>query len=124
MTQIIGLAEARTVLADLGIELTERQMKRAADVDAHGMRKLPFFVDPIDRKLKINKAALTGVYEALTREAEQNAYYVAPSEVRHHSGFGTDVGADFEHVSQNRAQPDVPPQKPVDEIIILRPEPD
>jgi hypothetical protein len=30
----IGLDEARRVLADMGVELNERQMKRAADKDA------------------------------------------------------------------------------------------
>ncbi|WP_022949967.1 hypothetical protein [Methylohalobius crimeensis] len=41
----IDLNQARSVLSDMGIELTERQMKRAAETDAHGNRKLPFFVD-------------------------------------------------------------------------------
>lgn len=35
-------------MAGMGIELTDRQMKRASEKDAHGQRKLPFFVDPID----------------------------------------------------------------------------
>ena len=39
----IGLDEARQVLAAMGINLTERQMQRAAEQDAHGRRKLPFF---------------------------------------------------------------------------------
>lgn len=42
----IGLEQARQVLAEMGIELNPRQMKRAADKDAQGHRKLPFFVDP------------------------------------------------------------------------------
>jgi len=36
-----------------GVNLTKRQLKRATDKDIHGRRKLPFFVDPIERKLKI-----------------------------------------------------------------------
>jgi len=40
----IGLDEARQVLAEMGVELNSRQMKRAADKDANGRRKLPFFV--------------------------------------------------------------------------------
>lgn len=51
----IGLEEARQVLAEMGVQLTPRQMKRAADKDAQGRRKLPFFVDPIEGRLKIEK---------------------------------------------------------------------
>ena len=51
----INLEQARKVLAEIGIELTNRQIKRAAETDAHGQRKLPFFVDPIEKKLKIEK---------------------------------------------------------------------
>ena len=57
----IDLERAREVLAEMGIDLNDRQMKRAADKDAHGQRKLPFFVDPIDGKLKIEKGALVRV---------------------------------------------------------------
>lgn len=55
---IFDLEQARFVLSELGIEFNERQMKRAAEKDAHGRRKLPFFIDPIDKKLKINKNTL------------------------------------------------------------------
>ena len=44
----IDLEQSRKVLAELGVELNERQMKRAAEPDADGRRKLPFFVDPIE----------------------------------------------------------------------------
>ena len=37
----IDLAQARAVLSDLGLSLSERQMKRAAEADAQGRRKLP-----------------------------------------------------------------------------------
>ena len=68
----IGLDEARRVLAEMGIELNERQMKRAADKDAHGRRKLPFFVDPIEGKLKIEKGTLVRIYRELQIEAENS----------------------------------------------------
>ena len=68
----IGLAEARTELATMGIELSERQIKRAADKDAHGKRKLPFFVDPITGTLKIEKGSLVAAYRKLQVEAEKN----------------------------------------------------
>lgn len=68
----IGLSEARIILADMGVELSERQMKRAADIDAKGRRKLPFFVDPITGKLKIEKGALVAAYRRLQVEAENN----------------------------------------------------
>lgn len=42
----------------MGVDLSARQMKRAAETDAFGRRKLPFFIDPIDKKLKIEKGRL------------------------------------------------------------------
>ena len=68
----IDLSEARTVLADMGIELNERQMKRAAETDAHGRRKLPFFIDPIEGKLKIERQALIDAYRTRQVTAERN----------------------------------------------------
>jgi hypothetical protein len=65
----IGLEQARQVLADLGVDLSPRQMKRAADRDAHGHRKLPFFVDPIEGTLKIEKGTLVSIYQNLQNEA-------------------------------------------------------
>lgn len=65
----IGLEQARQVLAEIGVELTPRQMKRAADRDAHGHRKLPFFVDPIEGRLKIEKGTLVAIYQQLQSEA-------------------------------------------------------
>lgn len=69
----INLTEARQLLAKMGVELNDRQIKRAADPDANGQRKLPFFVDPIDGKLKIEKGTLVRVYQKLQMEAEENA---------------------------------------------------
>ena len=46
----------------MGVRLTLRQMQRAAEQDAQGRRKLPFFVDPIERKLKIEKNDLISIY--------------------------------------------------------------
>ncbi len=68
--QYIDLTEARQVLADMGVNLNERQMKRAADLDAHGRRKLPFFIDPIEGKLKIEKQTLINVYRKRQLDAE------------------------------------------------------
>ncbi|WP_181404631.1 hypothetical protein [Asticcacaulis tiandongensis] len=65
----VGLEQARQVLAEIGVELTPRQMKRAADRDAHGHRKLPFFVDPIEGTLKIEKGTLVAIYQQLQNEA-------------------------------------------------------
>jgi hypothetical protein len=65
----IGLEQARQVLAEIGVELTPRQMKRAADRDAHGHRKLPFFVDPVEGTLKIEKGTLVSIYQQLQSEA-------------------------------------------------------
>jgi hypothetical protein len=68
----IDLAQARAALAEMGLNLSERQMKRAAEADAQGRRKLPFFIDPIDGRLKIEKGSLVRVYRALQIEAENN----------------------------------------------------
>ncbi|TXL75115.1 hypothetical protein FHP25_14610 [Vineibacter terrae] len=69
----IDLEQARQVLAEMGIELNARQMKRAADKDANGQRKLPFFVDPIEGKLKIEKGSLVRIYRELQVQAENSA---------------------------------------------------
>jgi hypothetical protein len=69
----IDLEQARQVLAEMGVELNQRQMKRAADKDAKGQRKLPFFVDPIEGKLKIEKGTLVRIYQNLQVQAENSA---------------------------------------------------
>ena len=69
----IDLEQARQVLADMGVALNPRQMKRAADKDACGKRKLPFFVDPIEGKLKIEKGTLVRIYMELQAQAENSA---------------------------------------------------
>jgi hypothetical protein len=71
----IGLPEARQVLSEMGIALNDRQMKRAAEKDATGQRKLPFFVDPIDGKLKIEKGTLVRIYREAQIDAENSAKY-------------------------------------------------
>jgi hypothetical protein len=68
----VSLEEARQILAQIGVQLTLRQMQRAAEQDALGRRKLPFFVDPIERKLKIEKDDLIGVYFKKQVEAQRN----------------------------------------------------
>jgi hypothetical protein len=68
----IGLSEARSELAAMGIKLSDRQIKRAADKNAQGRRKLPFFVDPITGTLKIEKGSLVAAYRRLQVNAEKN----------------------------------------------------
>jgi hypothetical protein len=68
----IDLEQARQVLAEMGVALNPRQMKRAADKDAHGRRKLPFFIDPIEGKLKIEKNTLQSIYMKAQVSAENN----------------------------------------------------
>ena len=67
----IGLDEARQILAEMGVELTPRQMKRATDKDSQGRRKLPFFLDPIEGTLKIEKQTLVNIYLRCQVTAEQ-----------------------------------------------------
>lgn len=68
----IGIEQARAVLAEMGIELNTRQIRRAAEKDATGRRRLPFFVDPIEGTLKIEKGMLVDIYMNLQKEAENN----------------------------------------------------
>jgi hypothetical protein len=70
----IDLEQARAALAEIGIELTSKQLKRAADPDATGRRKLPFFVDPIDKRLKIERGTLLEIYTGCQVQAEKSAY--------------------------------------------------
>lgn len=70
----IDLSGARSALLEIGIDLSQRQMKRAADIDAHGKRKLPFFIDPIDKKLKIEKGTLLEIYNQCQVQAEKNSH--------------------------------------------------
>jgi len=69
----IGLNQARQVLSEMGVDLSERQVKRAAEPDAQGQRKLPFFRDPINGQLKIEKGTLVRIYRQLQIDAESSA---------------------------------------------------
>lgn len=69
----INLKQAQEVLSEMGVSLNERQIKRAAEPDANGNRKLPFFVDPIEGKLKIEKGTLVNIYRKLQIDAENGA---------------------------------------------------
>lgn len=71
----VDLEEARNLLADIGVHLNERQIKRAAEPDVHGQRKLPFFKDPIDGRLKIDKHTLLEAYLKRQAAAENNMRY-------------------------------------------------
>jgi hypothetical protein len=73
--QLLSLDEARALLAEMGVILNERQIQRAAEPNAAGERKLPFFVDPIEGRLRIEKNALLRVYSNLLTEAENKAIY-------------------------------------------------
>ncbi len=71
----LDLEQAREALSEFGINLNERQMKRAAEKDGHGQRKLPFFIDPIDKKLKIDRNTLLSIYRNHQIAAENNAIH-------------------------------------------------
>lgn len=69
----ITLTQARAVLSEMGIDLSDRQIRRASEPDADGRRKLPFFRDPVDGRLRIEKGSLVGIYRAAQQEAETNS---------------------------------------------------
>lgn len=66
----LDISGARALLAEMNVHLTERQVKRSADPGPDGRRKLPWFVDPIEGRLKIEKSALLRAYFNLQVEAE------------------------------------------------------
>jgi hypothetical protein len=68
----LDLEEARQLLAEMNIHLTPRQIKRSSDMDVHGKRKLPWFIDPIEGRLKIDRNALLSAYFNRQVEAERN----------------------------------------------------
>ena len=63
----LSLNQACATLAEMGVVLTDRQMKRAAETDAQGRRKLPFFLDPIEKRLKIKKSILINIYKYMQK---------------------------------------------------------
>lgn len=68
----LSISEAQEILARMGIVVTRRQMQRAAEKDAAGRRKLPFFIDPIDKTLKIERGDLIRAYRKLQVDANNN----------------------------------------------------
>lgn len=70
--QLLTPDEARALLAEYNVNLNERQIRRAAEPNAAGERKLPFFVDPVTRTLRIERSALLRVYGRLIKNAENN----------------------------------------------------
>lgn len=71
----LNIQQAVEALSKIGLQLNDRQMKRAAETDIHGQRKLPFFIDPIDKKLKIEKSTLLNIYIDHQKTAENSAFY-------------------------------------------------
>jgi len=68
--EIIDMRGAQEALAAIGVDLSMKQLRRAAEPDPQGRRKMPFFVDPIDGRLKINKHSLLKPYFELAAAAE------------------------------------------------------
>ncbi len=69
----LNFEEARQLLAEMNVHLTRRQIKRSSDRDAAGKRKLPWFIDPIEGRLKIERNALLSAYFNRQVEAERNS---------------------------------------------------
>ena len=69
ISRLLDVDQARNLLSDLGIVLNERQMRRAVEPDAQGRRKLPFFRDPITKRLVIAEDALKQVYASAQTQA-------------------------------------------------------
>jgi hypothetical protein len=64
--------QVAALLAGMNIQLSRRQVKRSSEMNARGKRKLPWFIDPIDGRLKIERKALLAAYFNRQVEAERN----------------------------------------------------
>jgi len=69
----LDVAGAREALQSVGVDLSERQIRRAAEMDGNGQRRLPFFLDPIEHRLKIEKSLLLSVYSNFQKAAIRDA---------------------------------------------------
>jgi len=78
MTHFITIDETIDTLAEIGIRMNLSQMKRAAEPDHNGLRKIPFFKDPIDGRLKIDRETLIGMYTSLHAEAMSKCHGMCP----------------------------------------------
>ena len=76
MTTYLDQDQALKVLNEMGVAVNARQLKRAAEPDADGRRKLPFFRDPIDGRLKIERDTLKKIYLDRQVEAERSCYLI------------------------------------------------
>jgi hypothetical protein len=68
----LDFEEARQLLAEMNVHLSPRQIKRSSDMDARGKRKLPWFIDPIEGRLKIERNTLLRAYFNRQVEAERS----------------------------------------------------
>ncbi len=68
----IEITQVPEALESIGVGVDIDQVKRACEPDAHGKRKLPAFLDPIKKKLMVNKFRLFEIYQHLEAEAEKN----------------------------------------------------
>lgn len=67
----LDFEQARQLLAEMNVHLTPRQIKRSSDMDSEGKRKLPWFIDPIEGRLKIERNALLSAYFNRQVDAER-----------------------------------------------------
>jgi hypothetical protein len=68
----LDMEQACELLAEMNVHLTRRQIKRSSELNAEGRRKLPWFIDPIEGRLKIERNALLSAYFNRQVEAEGN----------------------------------------------------
>lgn len=78
MPTYLDQLQAREALAEIGIDVSERQIRRACEPDPQGRRKLPFFKDPIDGRLKIERETLLRLYLERQLTAERSCPLIGP----------------------------------------------
>jgi hypothetical protein len=78
----ITLQQARDLLSEMGVEVSLKQLYRATEPNAEGKRRLPFFPDPVDGLLKIEKGTLVRIYRERQLAAERDAIALTDNDER------------------------------------------
>lgn len=68
-SQYVTIDQAHELLAPINPALKKDTLRKAAEPDAAGRRKLPFFKDPLTNKLLIDRKILLDMYQQRQADA-------------------------------------------------------
>ncbi|MGB4106607.1 MAG: hypothetical protein WBK55_02285 [Alphaproteobacteria bacterium] len=69
--QLLTIPDAVTFIkSEFGLPMTEKQLRRAIE-PRQGVRKLPFFNDPVTGRLVIRADTLKTIYDVARKKAEK-----------------------------------------------------